>query len=70
MAWYLSKQKISGNNVHSILVADTLKELERAARLLRVDVKNSYRDPFPHLDLKPKKRDVALAKGAIEIEKI
>lgn len=65
MAWFLSAIKTSGTNTHGKLTADSAKELERAARLLRVEVKDGYRDAEPHLDLKPKKWIAALNNGAI-----
>lgn len=62
--WTLLPIKKSGTNEHGKLIADNTKELERAARLLRVPVKNSNRDQFPHLDLPPKKWWKALSMGA------
>ena len=65
MAWFLGRIKISGTNIHGKLTADSEKELLRAARLLHAQVKYSYRDTEPHLDLKPKKWIAALKHGAI-----
>ncbi len=65
MTVYVDELRTSGSHVYCHMLADSLPELEKMARRLRVDVRKA--PSRPHCDLDERKRRLALEKGAIEI---
>ena len=65
MPWFLSKPKVSGTHEWVHLTADSEKELEDAARRLRVEIHGKGLQEA-HLDLSFHKADLAKRYGARE----
>ena len=65
MAWWLSRLTQSGSKKNCHLTADDERELSRAAEKLRVEIHGKGWQER-HLDLNPRKRELALRYGARE----
>ena len=62
MAVYVDEIHTSGNHSYCHMTADDLRELERMARRIRVEVRDI--PDRPHCDLNERKRRLAIRKGA------